>query len=132
MRIKKIIFFILTITLFSCGDRRPMKIFCALFDCDKFKSVKIIHSEDQDFLECCIWLHFTIDSDELTNELSNCREREITNFSNIAEHEAKWWIPNKMGTKIRCFSRDKNGCIETFYVNEKFTEVYYNNYNGAH
>ena len=123
--------FLTTLILTSCVDRKPKDIFCAVLDCDKLKSAKIIHAEDQDFSECCIWLHFTIDSIELVNEVRNCTESDFC-ICDTTEHEAKWWNPKKMGTNIKCFSRNIDRDLETFFVNSRMTEVYYQNAHAAH
>lgn len=128
---KKIAFIILTtFMLVSCSDRKPQSIFCAVLDCDKLKSVKILNAEDQDFSECCIWLHFTIDSTELVNAIRNCIEHDFF-VCDTTEFEAKWWNPKKKGVDIKCFSRNVNGSRETFFVNPSMTEVYYQNYHAA-
>ncbi len=111
----------------SCGDRKPQEIFNAVLGNEKMNSAKVIHAEDQDFGECCIWLHFTIDSIELSNEIKNCTEHEIFSCDSI-KFEAKWWNPNKMGKGIKCYTRHLDREFEEFYVNKSMTEVYYQNY----
>lgn len=126
-RISYIVVSIIALFLTSCGDRKPEDIFDAVLGKDKMKTAKILHSEDQDFGECCIWLHFTVDSTEFASELRNCTELKIF-ICHTTEFEAKWWNPEKMGKDIRCFSRKVDRQFETFYVNKNMTEVYYQNY----
>lgn len=124
-KLLNILFVLFALT--SCGDRKPQEIFNAVLDEDKMKSAKVIHAEDHDFGECCIWLHFTIDSVELANEVRNCTESEFC-ICDTTEFETKWWNPKNMGTDIKFYSRNLDRELETFYVNKSMPEVYYQNF----
>ena len=116
----------LTSILVSCSDRSPLAVFNAVLDEEKMKSAKVVNSEDQSFGECCIWLHFTVDSIELVDELKNCKESFV--MCDTTEYEAKWWNPKRMGNNIKCYQRNHDRIWETFFVNQSMTEVYYQNF----
>jgi hypothetical protein len=122
--------FILPVSLLfifsSCWDRSPNKIYSALLK-NLPNSVQVLHSEDQEFLECCIWLHFKIKKKDLLPILDTL-EQEQPNFSAWNRLGAPdWWNPSRLGNNPSCYTwrhrykmRSKN-----FYVNESMTEVYY-------
>lgn len=123
LRLSLLTFLILLMT--SC-KRTPEEMFNAVLDKDILKSAKIIHAKEQQIGDCCIWLHFTVDSIELKKYLKDFKTDEYLIGLNL-NYPPQWWHPDSFGEEIKSFWRDQNDLKETFYINKSWTEVYYKN-----
>lgn len=96
------------------------------------KSVVVFHSEDQAFLDCCIWLHFRIDKKDLIPMLDTLEtaSADLHRWNNVDAPE--WWKPDLLGENIEFYKwqsqyhkRERN-----FYVSRKMNEVYFVDQSG--
>lgn len=127
---KKIWIVILVLFLVACS-RSPKQIFQALFGKVR-ESVQIIHGQDQEIFDCCLWLHFKISESDF-NQLFNDYSPEKLNYgkwSGVTPYGVNWWHPQifkEEGLYFEHKSEDER-LIEGVYTNSKKTEVFYVNW----
>ena len=118
------------LSLFQSCNRTPNDIFVAIFG-ELPKSVKIHHGQDQYPLDCCIWLHFSVDEKEDYDRIIKQFEEEKLDYKkwkSVLPPNMDWWKPNKFGEKGTYMLRETEREIEGIYLNETKTEVFYVNY----
>ncbi|MDF2454765.1 MAG: hypothetical protein K0R51_758 [Cytophagaceae bacterium] len=110
-------------------NRTPETLFEVVIDEDALPSAQVIEGTDPSFLDCCIFLHFTVDSTELASYLKEAKTRDLLGMNSNLYPGTEWWNPEKFG-EVECFERNikDNQETETFYVNANMTEVYYRQY----
>lgn len=97
-----------------------------MFNAAPPKSVKFKHSQDAYALDCCLWLHFKIDSSDLNNLLKQGFNQEKLWFDlNNAPPEAEgWWHPDKLGDDALYYTREIQNSKQGLYTNTSKNEVY--------
>lgn len=127
---KKIWILILPLFLGACS-RTPKQIFKALFG-EVPKSVVIIHGQDQEIFDCCLWLHFKISESDF-NKLFNGYSSEKLDYgkwTGVMPYVVTWWHPNTFKEKGIYFERksEDERLVEGIYTNIEKTEVFYVNW----
>lgn len=91
------------------------------------ESVTVYHSQDQAFLDCCIWLHFKIYKSDLRPLLDSCKQQNVDFQKWKFAETPEWWKPENLNGDVKYFTRTESNGRRTrnFYVNEDHTEVYY-------
>ena len=131
--LKKLKFLILipiVLLIFQSCNRTPNDIFVAIFE-ELPKSVKVHHGQDQYPLDCCLWVHFSIDKKEDYNRIiKQFEEKELDydKWKYVMPPNMNWWKPNKFGEKGIYMVRETETETEGIYLNEDKTEVFYVNY----
>jgi hypothetical protein len=130
MRQLKIGYLLILLMTFGCtsGD----ELYKLSFKSSPPKSVKIYHSQEQYFSDCCNWLHLKIDSTDLNKILRNGfkqQENDFSQWQNMAPPEAKeWWHPESLGDTVLYFQRETERYRDIIFTTPNKDEVYHVHY----
>lgn len=83
--------YLTAVLLLGC-TRSPEAIFIAVFD-EHPKSLVLIEGQDQYILDCCLWLHFKIEREDLEQILSKgftSDEVDYTQWNSVSP-QLDWW-----------------------------------------
>jgi hypothetical protein len=111
-------------------NRDPKDIFAAVFD-NVPKSVRLLHGKDQLLFDCCLWLHFKIDSTDLKKLIDDkyvLKNTDFDSWKGVLPPGTDWWKPEQLGASALYYTKDSEKTIEAIFTNPKMTEVYYVNY----
>lgn len=121
---------IVTLGICSCL-RNSNQIFIAIFG-KLPKSVQLLHSQDQQILDCCLWLHFSIDESDFHQLFDgyNLEKLDFQKWKYVKPPGLDWWKPSEIeGEKLYFEKTSEEGrLIEGIYTNSQRSEVYYVNY----
>lgn len=90
------------------------------------KSVKFYNSQDCYILDCCLWLHFTIDSIDLNRLLRKGfkQEKLYLGFASVPPEAEAWWHPETLGDNTLFYTREIENARQALYTNPSKNEVY--------
>jgi len=124
---------ILTVSVVYTSCFRPSSsIYESMFGGKPDKSIQFYDKQDCYVFACCLWLHFKIDSSELSKLLLKdfrLKKTHSVAWSGVVPPEAKnWWHPEKLGNDVLYFERkpdsENDRTILGLYTSERKDEVY--------
>jgi hypothetical protein len=97
-----------------------------MFNSPPPKSVKFKNSQDAYVMDCCLWLHFKIDSTDLNDLLRDgfASEKLWFDIDNAPPEAKGWWHPEKLGTDALYFTKEIENSKLGLYTNVQKNEVY--------
>lgn len=106
--------------------RSPERIYTDLFDSVP-DGVHILHTQDQAFLDCCIWMHFTINRPDLLKMVESYEVKSVYEHTVSFIHPPEWWKIKSLGNMDTYYEKRLNEGQRTIriFVNATMTEVYY-------
>ena len=118
-------FLVMSLIYFAC-NRSATSLYKVMFNSPPPKSVKFKNSQDIYIMDCCLWLHFKIDSLDLNNLLKEgFTQEKLWLDSNNTPPEAKsWWHPDKLGSNALFYTKEKENSKLELYTNVSKNEVY--------
>lgn len=110
---------------FGC-NRSATSLYEVMFKTSPATSVNFRNSQDCYILDCCLWLHFTIDSSHLNMLLKEGFTQEKLNFGfgSVPPEAKNWWYPETLGENASFYTRKVEGARQGLYTNDSKNEVY--------
>ncbi len=130
MRIAFVSIGVISLLVLNGCSRSPEQIYEAVLG-ELEESVQVLNAEDQQMLDCCIWLHFRTDSIAFESSFADFTRQSIDYDQwSLSQDEAPWWKPENLGDIVEYFERtSSDGRLrEGVYTNTIRDEVFYVNY----